>query len=66
MFKCVIDVEEFQYHILNEVNSERLNKILENRSDEYRSGVIFGLSWAGILTSECSQYALKENKNAEV
>lgn len=66
--KILIEVDELQYNILKEIGSARWNTILEGYPQEFKSGAMWGMSWAGLLTTECEQYCsdAKENENAEV
>ena len=52
----VVEVDELQSVILNEVGSARWEKALAGQSNEFKAGAMWGLSWAGILTTECNQY----------
>ncbi len=66
--KIVIEIDDFQYNILNEIGSARWNKALEGQSQEFKSGAMWGMSWAGLLTTECKQYCVskEENEDAKV
>ena len=59
----VVEVDELQSVILNEVGSARWEKSLAGYSNEFKAGVMWGMSWAGLLTTECNQYnCVKENE----
>lgn len=61
--KIVIEVDELQRAILNEINTKRFAKALEGHSQEFKSGAMFGMSWAGLLPSQCKQYAIMEEED---
>lgn len=63
--KIVIEVDDFQYKVLNEIGSARWNKVLEEHSQEFKSGAMWGMSWAGLLTTECKQYCVSEEENED-
>lgn len=58
----VIPLNEYLQVILDEVGKERFQEQI-NRSDDFRSGALFGLSWAGCLTSQVNSYLVRMSDN---
>lgn len=58
----VISINEYLQMILDEVGRERFQEQI-NRSDDFRSGALFGLSWAGCLTSQVKNYLIQVPDN---
>lgn len=58
----VIPMDEYLQVILDEVGKKRFQEQI-NRSDEFRSGALFGLSWAGCLTSQVKSYLVQVPDN---
>ena len=58
----VIPMNEYLQILLDEVGKKRFQEQI-NRSDDFRSGALFGLSWAGCLTSQVSSYLVRVSDN---
>ena len=58
----VIPMNEYLQILLDEVGKERFQEQI-NRSDDFRSGALFGLSWAGCLTSQVKSYLIQVPDN---
>ena len=50
------EVDEAQKHYLDEIGSPRFKKAVEGHSQEFINGAMWGISWAGCMLSEISQY----------
>lgn len=64
--KIFIEKNEYLQSLLDEIGTERfLNAAKEGRSQDFFNGAIFGLSWAGILTSQCREYMIKDKEHKD-
>lgn len=58
----LINSNEFQHELLNLINSEELDKFIDNSlykdNKDAKGAIMFGLSLAGMLTCRCRQYAV--------
>lgn len=58
----VIPINEYLQILLDEVGKKRFQEQI-NQSDDFRSGALFGLSWAGCLTSQVKSYLIQVPDN---
>lgn len=64
--RILIEQDEYLQRLLNEIGKERFIKAAkEDRSQDFLNGAIFGLSWAGNLTSQCVKYVVEEEQDED-
>lgn len=66
-YKIVVDVKEFQEKILDYINSDELDKMINNTvfdgKPECKSAIVHGILIALMLTNSCELMYINNNNN---
>lgn len=66
-YKVLIDSNELQQYVLDFVNSDKIDKVLRSTTfkESDKSAIIYGMTLASMMTSQCKPYCFKFTKKKE-
>ena len=62
-----INKNEFMQKLIDEIGSDNFQTAIKaHNSQDFISGAMFGMSWAGVLTASCQEYIAPQQKGIDL